>query len=283
MPMVLSDMCDRADVDLDWTRATKASLKTIFYGGAHTPLALQKRLVSTFMPEVAVAQIYGQTEANNITVLPAALHHADPTPAQAALMQTVGVVMRPDDVRIYDPTTKRPCAPGSGMVGEVQVRFDPKYTIAGYYKAPEKTKALFEEGWLRTGDLGTLSSQRFLRLCGRIKDLISTESGYNVYTEEVEDVLLHHAGVVDVAVAAVTSIMSGSKKSEEVCAFVVPAPDTIQHPPNDLAHLANSIRAYGKKHLAPYKVPRHIRFVDVLPRNRNLKVVKGDLVKSFTC
>src|SRR5207302_2221852 len=108
-------------------------------------------------------------------------------------------------------------APRAGGTAEIEVT-GPNVT-AGYLDRPEATAAAFApDGWLRTGDLGTLDGDGYLRISGRAKELIIT-GGYNVYPREVEEVLRAHPGVADAAVVGTPSAEWG----EAVAAFVVPA------------------------------------------------------------
>ncbi|MGH2770953.1 MAG: AMP-binding protein [Actinomycetota bacterium] len=133
----------------------------------------------------------------------------------------------------------------------------------GYWRNPGATASAFEDGWFRTGDIGRLDADAYLRIEGRAKELIIT-GGHNVYPREVEDVLLTHPGVVEVAVVGAPSDEWG----EVVTAYVVPAtpvPDT------------ETLIEYVSERLAPYKRPRRLHFVSALPRNALGKVMRHEL------
>jgi malonyl-CoA/methylmalonyl-CoA synthetase len=149
-----------------------------------------------------------------------------------------------------------------GEEGEIQVR-GPN-VFAGYRERPEATKASFVDGWFRTGDLGVADPDGYIRLLGRSKELIIS-GGLNVYPREVEEVLLGHPGVAEVAVVGAPSEEWG----EMVTAFVVPS---AEEPSTD------SLLQFAAEHLAPFKRPRRVQFVDSLPRNALGKVVKHELV-----
>jgi malonyl-CoA/methylmalonyl-CoA synthetase len=148
-----------------------------------------------------------------------------------------------------------------GQEGEIQVR-GPN-VFGGYWERPEATAESFEEGWFRTGDLGSLDSDGYLRILGRSKELIIT-GGLNVYPREVEDVLLSHPDVAEVAVVGTPSDEWG----ELVTAFVV---SNAEHP------AADALLAFAADRLAAFKRPRRVQFVDVLPRNALGKVLKHEL------
>ena len=148
-----------------------------------------------------------------------------------------------------------------GREGEILVRGPSVF--AGYWERPESTADSFIDGWFRTGDLGSVDHDGYLRILGRSKELIIS-GGFNVYPREVEEVLLGHPDVAEVAVVGTPSDEWG----EVVTAFVVPAGD---HPTTE------SLLALAAEQLAPFKRPRAIHFVDSLPRNALGKVLKHEL------
>jgi malonyl-CoA/methylmalonyl-CoA synthetase len=137
--------------------------------------------------------------------------------------------------------------------------------FAGYWQNPRATEVAFRDGWFHSGDLAARAADGTYSIVGRSSELIIS-GGYNVYPREVEDVLVRHPAVAEVAVAGTPSEEWG----ETVTAYVVPAgaaPD-----PGDLA-------AYVRQHLAAYKIPRLFHFVPALPRNALGKVVRARLSK----
>jgi malonyl-CoA/methylmalonyl-CoA synthetase len=135
--------------------------------------------------------------------------------------------------------------------------------FSGYWGRPEATAEAFDaDGWFRTGDLGALDDDGYLRINGRSRELIIT-GGFNVYPREVEDVLRAHPGVEDAAVVGRPSAEWG----ETVAAFVVARGDL---DPDELL-------AFAAERLARYKRPREVRVVDELPRNALGKVLKHEL------
>ncbi len=135
--------------------------------------------------------------------------------------------------------------------------------FSGYWERPAATSESFFDGWFRTGDLGVVEDG-YVRLLGRSTELIIS-GGYNVYPAEVEDVLLGHPSVAEVAVTGAPSEEWG----EVVCAWVVP--DGASPPDVD------ALLAYAAERLAPYKRPRRVQFVDSLPRNSLGKVRRSEL------
>lgn len=150
-----------------------------------------------------------------------------------------------------------------GQDGEIQLR-GPNI-FAGYWERPEASADSFTDGWFRTGDLGGLDADGYLRILGRSKELIIS-GGFNVYPREVEEVLLTHPDVAEVAVVGTPSDEWG----EVVTAFVVPTGD--QPDPDALL-------AFAAEQLASFKRPRLLHFVDTLPRNAVGKVLKHELAR----
>jgi malonyl-CoA/methylmalonyl-CoA synthetase len=134
----------------------------------------------------------------------------------------------------------------------------------GYWEREDATHDAFTpDGWFRSGDIGAHDPDGYLRIEGRAKELIIS-GGYNVYPREVEDVLLEHPDVAEVAVVGEPSADWG----EEVVAVVVPSSDERD---------GEALLAFAAEQLAPYKRPRRVRFVDALPRNALGKVVRTEL------
>jgi malonyl-CoA/methylmalonyl-CoA synthetase len=148
-----------------------------------------------------------------------------------------------------------------GDQGEIQVR-GPN-VFAGYWERPQATAESFTGGWFRTGDLGSVDPDGYVRILGRSKELIIS-GGFNVYPREVEEVLLAHPDVAEVAVTGTSSDEWG----EVVTAFIVPARNQ---------RTAESLLAFAAERLAPFKRPRRVHFVDSLPRNALGKVLKHEL------
>jgi malonyl-CoA/methylmalonyl-CoA synthetase len=155
-------------------------------------------------------------------------------------------------------------AAGAARVGGIELRGD--NVFSGYWGRPEATAAAFTaDGWFRTGDIGELDGDGYLRLVGRARELIIT-GGLNVYPREVEDVLLEHPAVAEVAVAGTADADWG----EVVTAWVVPARGA--SPPE-----ADELAGFAADRLARFKCPRRIVFVDALPRNALGKVLRHEL------
>jgi len=149
-----------------------------------------------------------------------------------------------------------------GHVGELCVR-GPQVT-SGYWNRPDETaKVMLPEGWLRTGDIGHMDADGFVYIQDRKKDMILV-SGFNVYPNEVEDVISAHPGVREVAAVAQADEHSG----EVVALFVVRKDPNLSE---------EDIREFARKSLTAYKIPRHVYFRDELPKTNVGKILRRAL------
>jgi malonyl-CoA/methylmalonyl-CoA synthetase len=156
---------------------------------------------------------------------------------------------------------------GTGEIGTAEIEVAGPNVIAGYRDRPDADAAAFTaDGWFRTGDLGALDADGYLRISGRAKELIIT-GGYNVYPREVEEALRAHPGVADAAVVGAAS----GEWGETVVAFVVPA-DAV-----DTAVLERQLALWCADRLAPYKCPRAWRWTERVPRNAMGKILRHEL------
>ena len=206
-----------------------------------------------------LAQIYGQGESPMcITALDKRAHADIGHPRHRARLASVGRAQLVVEVRVADPDD-RPLP--AGAPGEVLVRGDS--VMAGYWRDPEASATALRGGWLHTGDVGVMDADGFLTLRDRAKDLIIS-GGTNIYPREVEEVLLEHPAVQEVAVIGKPDPEWG----ETVVAFVVLA---------DGRCPAADLDAHCLARIARFKRPRAYRFVDSLPKNAYGKVLKTEL------
>ena len=174
---------------------------------------------------------------------------------------SVGMPLPGVSARIVDPETEAPLP--DGEVGEVQIKG--AHVCKGYWQQPEKTAEAFTpDGWLRTGDMGLRGTDGYYTLKGRAKDLIIT-GGMNVYPPEVELVLMEHPAVAACAVVGCPDLEWG----EQVVAVIIPKPGVTPH--------ESEIIAFCREHLAGYKAPRRVVFVDAFPANALGKIQKAKL------
>jgi O-succinylbenzoic acid--CoA ligase len=182
-----------------------------------------------------------------------------PMGQQAANLDSVGAVVPCGDVRVMDDAG-REVTPGES--GELWIAGP--MVVPGYWDNPEATAREFTDGYWKSGDLGSIDAQGFVRVFDRKKDLIN-RGGYKVYSAEVESVLSLHPLVVESALVAVPDPVLGEKTH----AFVVA---------RDSACTVEVLREHCAAHLADYKVPDFFTFrTEPLPRNANGKLLKRAL------
>jgi long-chain acyl-CoA synthetase len=239
------------------------ALKCIVYGGGPMYVEDAKAAFAALGPRLA--QIYGQGESPmTITAMDRALVADAVARGDDGRLGSVGVAQAGMEVRIG---TAERAAP-TGEIGEVLVRGPA--VMHGYWGNAEASAAALAGGWLHTGDLGILDADGFLTLKDRSKDLIIS-GGANIYPREVEEVLLHHPDVAEVAVVGRRHADWG----EEVVACVVPR----EAPVSDEGRraLAGTLDAFCLARIARFKRPREYRFVPSLPKNNAGKVLKTAL------
>jgi long-chain acyl-CoA synthetase len=257
VPAVLKMMVESPAIE----HSDLSSLDTIAYAGSPITPELLRACLAEF--SCRFAQIYGMTETNGVTAL-LPEDHVDPDHPERLL--SAGRALPGVSVRVVDPGTGADVE--EGALGEVWIKAPTN--MQGYWGLPAETEAvLMPDGYVRSGDGGYLRDG-FLYLRDRIKDMI-VSGGENVYPVEVENVLITHAGVNDVAVIGVPSARWG----ETVKAVVVPEPAAEPPAPSDLI-------AFAKANLASYKCPTSVEFVGELPRNASGKVLKRVLRDQFS-
>ena len=227
--------------------------------GALCPEPLMRKAIERMnLTELTIA--YGLTEASpGITLTPR-------TDSIELRTQTVGRVMPEMEVKIADPVTGGPCA--TGVAGELCCR---GYNVMkGYYNNPQATAdAIDSDGWLHTGDQATMDVDGYVRITGRLKELI-IRGGENVAPKEIEDLLRTHPKIADVYVYGVPDKRLG----EEVAA-------AIRLNSNEAA-TPEEIREFCDGRIARFKIPRHIRFVETFPMTASGKVQKFKLREMHT-
>jgi len=240
------------------TGADVSGFKTIVYGGG--PMYADDLRNALAVMGNRFAQIYGQGESPmTITALSCAQLADRDHPRWAERMVSVGVAQSLVEVRVVD-AAGQPVP--TGETGEVVVRGDT--VMPGYWNNPTATAQTLQGGWLYTGDMGALDADGFLTLKDRSKDVIIS-GGSNIYPREVEEVLLLHPQVREVAVVG----QRDAEWGEVVVAFLV-AGEGGAVPEAELDALC-------LEHIARFKRPKEYRWVEALPKNAYGKVLKTEL------
>ncbi|MBK9999711.1 MAG: AMP-binding protein [Sphingomonadales bacterium] len=215
-----------------------STLRTGIMAGSPCPIATMRNVIDRLnMHEVTIA--YGMTETSPITTQTAT---DDPLEERVS---TVGRVHPHAEAKIVGPDG------GTVPIGEQGEYCSRGYAVMlGYWDDPEKTaEAIDTDGWMHSGDLATMDENGYVRITGRIKDMI-IRGGENIYPREIEEFLLSHPLVADAQVFGVPD----EKYGEEVCAWVISKPGA--------SVSAEDVILHCKGRIAHYKVPRHVRVVD---------------------
>ena len=235
----------------DFNRYDLTSLRTGIMAGAPCAPALMRRVID----EMHCRQIligYGETEASPLT------HLTDPEDDITRRTETVGTNLPHQEVKVVSTEDGHTVA--IEEVGEICFRG--YHVMRGYYSQPEKTaEAIDKAGWLHSGDLGTMDAEGYVRITGRLKEMI-IRGGENIYPREIEEFLFT---LPKVSQAAVFSIPD-ERWGEEVCAWIQ------LHPGETMT--AEEIRELSRDRIAHYKIPKYIRFVDEFPMTVTGKLQK---------
>jgi long-chain acyl-CoA synthetase len=234
-----------------------STLRAIVYGASPITDAVLVKAMEVF--GCGFIQVYGMTETTGAITQ---LEPEDHDPAnRPALLRSCGKPYPWVEMRLVDPDTGADVP--NGTVGELWTR-SPQ-NMKGYWANEAATAATIDgEGWLRTGDAGFQDDDGFLFLHDRVKDMIVT-GGENVYPAEVENVLMKHPDVADVAVVGVPD----EKWGEAVKAVVVRADGSTV--------TDKDVITFAREHLAGYKLPKSVDFTDALPRNPSGKLLKREI------
>ena len=258
IPTMLNDLVNHPEA----AARDLSSLRLLMSGGAPMAPALVERVVQTFGCDYV--QTYGMTETSpylTMSLLPPHLRDL-PASEQLAYKAKTGRPFQTVELRVVDDRGE-PVAPDSQQVGEIQVRGES--VTPGYWNRPDATAAAFtSDGFLRTGDLAVVDAEGFVDIVDRLKDMIIT-GGENVYSTEVEHALYAHAAVLEAAVIG----LPDERWGEAVVAAVVLGPDQSVNDVDLIAHC--------KIHLAAFKAPKRVVFLEALPRTGSGKIRKQTL------
>ncbi len=234
----------------DFSQFDLSSLRTGIMAGAPCPVEVMKRVLAEMhMEDILIA--YGQTELspiNNMTL---------PNDSLERRTETVGRAMPWAEVKIVDEAGH---VVPVGEKGEICTR---GYSVMqGYWNDPERTaETIDKSGWLHSGDLATMDEAGYVRIVGRIKDMI-IRGGENVYPREIEEFLYQHPAISEVQVFGIPD----DKMGEEVCAWVqLNAGQTMSE---------EELKAFCKDKITHFKIPRFVKFVDEYPMTVTGKIQK---------
>ena len=237
------------------------ALRLVYYGSSAIAEPTLRASIDAF--RCGFMQSYGMTEASQAVSFLAPEDHLRGLADQPKLLLSAGKAASNTEIAISDAQDRRL---GPGNPGEILVR-GPQLMRA-YWNQPEATASTLRDGWLHTGDVGTLDEDGYLYIRDRLKDMI-VSGGENVYPRAIEDVLARHPAVAEAAVIGVPNERWG----ETVKAVVVLRPGV--HTSSD------EVIAFCREHLGGFEVPRSIDFVDALPRNASGKVLKRVLREAY--
>jgi fatty-acyl-CoA synthase len=227
------------------------SLRTGIMAGSPCPIEVMRRVIA----EMGIEQIsiaFGQTETSPVSTFV----RVDDTLEHRC--ETVGQVMPHTEIKIIDPGSGR-IVP-RGEPGEFCARG--YLVMRGYWEDPERTaEAIDAGGWMHSGDLATLDDAGYVRIVGRIKDMV-IRGGENIYPREIEEFLYAHPQIADVQVIGVPDERYG----EELMAWVIPRPGAVL--------TEQEVRDFCRERIAHFKVPRYVKFVDSFPMTVTGKVQK---------
>jgi acyl-CoA synthetase (AMP-forming)/AMP-acid ligase II len=247
--MVESPAVDRYDHD---------SLKALNYGGA--PMLVEDLKLAMKRLGPCLVQLFGQAESPmTITYLPHGDHLTEGSTDRMNRLSSAGFPRTDVEVGIFDSDGKE-LPPGE--TGEIVTRSD--LVMKGYWRNPEATNEALKNGWLHTGDMGYMDEKGYLFIMDRSKDMIIS-GGENIYPREIEEVLIRHKAVREVAVIGIPD----AKWGEAIKAVVA------LHPGASVTE--EELISFCLHHIARYKKPKSVDFVDVLPKNNYGKILKRDL------
>ena len=253
----------------DLAKRDVSSLRSVFTGGAVSPSALARQVEATLGVTYLIG--FAQTEAGCVISMTAAADPADDR------MNTLGRPLPQVEARIASLRSGQTA--GCGEVGEICARG--YLVMSGYLNAPEATaEAVDPDGWLHTGDLGSMDDRGYLRIAGRLKEMI-IRGGENIYPREVEELLSAHPGVADASVIGVPDDYYG----EVVGAAIRPAGPASPAAADGAAaphDLVTELTAYCRARLAAEKVPVRWLITDAFPMTPSGKIRKDALRARLT-
>ncbi|GGA17291.1 class I adenylate-forming enzyme family protein [Neptunicoccus cionae] len=239
----------------DLTQFDLSSLRIGAYGGAPMPVPTIEKLAE-LVPDLTLVNAYGATETTSPSTIM-------PLDADRSAFDTIGKPVACGETLIMGDDM-RECP--TGTVGEIWIRGP--MVVAGYWNRPDATASEFVGGFWRSGDMGAMDEQGYVRIFDRIKDVVN-RGGYKVFSSEVESVLMTHPDVAEAAIIAKPCAVLG----ERVHAVICPKSGQLDE---------TALNALCAANLSDYKVPESYSISETpLPRNANGKVLKRTLKETF--
>lgn len=238
-----------------------SQLKQIFYGAAPITEPILRRAIEVF--DCEFVQNYGMTETTGTVITLTAEDHHRALQGAPHLLRSCGRASLGVQLKIVN-SDGEPVP--TGEIGEILVKSPTN--MLHYHNQPEETRKTLVEGWIHTGDAGYSDADGFIYLKDRIKDMV-VSGGENIYPVEVENTLIDHQDIQDVAVIGVPN----EKFGEALLAFVVLKKGRTLD--------SDGIIEFCRDRIAGYKIPRQFQAVDEIPRNPSGKVLKKDLRKPY--
>jgi acyl-CoA synthetase (AMP-forming)/AMP-acid ligase II len=250
----------------DFPRYDLSSVHEIMLGGAPANTALIQEMEKK-IPSCTAHGGYGLTETSPVISIAHIKEHLEDDAAEEKLRRkaTAGYALAGSEIRVVD-LDGRDVAPDRQQVGEVVVRGD--VVMEGYWRQPEATAAALRDGWFHTGDLATIDEEGYILIVDRAKDMILT-GGENVASAEIERVLYQHPAILECAVIAIPDEQWG-----EVARAVITLKAGCQASDAEILD-------HCRKHLAGFKIPKSIEFVEALPKGGTGKILKKVLREKF--
>jgi long-chain acyl-CoA synthetase len=247
VPATYQAICNYPHVE----RLDLSSIKLCNSGSAPLPVEVLERFEQ--LTGAKISEGYGLTETSPVT-------HSNPLYGKRK-PGSIGVPLPDTDVRVVDPASGTADQP-PGEVGELII--SGPQVMRGYWRQPGETANVVRDGWFYTGDLAKMDEDGFCFIVGRKKEMILC-SGFNVYPDEVDRVLMGHPAILEAATIGIPD----ERRGETVKSFVV------RRAGHELT--VEQVLDYCRESLAPFKVPRAVEFRDALPRSSVLKILRREL------
>ena len=235
-----------------------SSVRRFGYGASSMPAEVLRRARAKW-PKIGFSTGFGMTELAGNVMFMGRLDHERAADKGLEILRSVGLQLPLSRVRVVDET-EADCPPG--VSGEIVIKGD--QVLMGYWRDPEATEKSFVDGWFHSGDVGRWDQEGYLYIVDRKKDMILT-GGENVYPREVEEVLCEHPAVLEAAVVGAPDPKWGEKVVAVVC--LRPGAEASE----------DELIAFTRERIASYKKPKHVVFIEALPKNASGKVLKREL------